>query len=719
MSEETPTPVTGAPDVAAAPGRWWAAARGPALAVVRAYSQVLLSGSAGVGVAVLFATLLVPSVGLVGLLGATVSTLLAHLTGLSTAAIQRGAYAYNGLLVSLVLAAFYAPTPSLVGVAVVGSAVALVLQLALQAVLGRLLLLPALSLPFVGSCWLVLPVLDYLPGVERRIAPAAALFALPPLWAPIAGLLESLGAVFALPETLVGAVVLTAMVAWSRIATVHALLGAAVAAATTALLLDLPLSVDPVVLGFNVVLTAVALGGVFYLPSAASLVTAAAGAVLAALITVAAGQALGATGLPVLALPFNLAVLLSMLALAQRPAGAAPRLVSTPGASPEASLRSAEAHRRRFGLHAGLVLRLPFSGAWVCTQGNDGPSTHQGHWRHGLDFERHGPDGRAFQGAGDRVTDFYCYGRPVSAMASGVVVSVVDDLPDNAPGHIDTVNRWGNHVVVQHGPSLFAVLAHLQRRSVRVQTGERVHGGQVLARCGSSGRAPRPHLHVQLQSTPTLGAPTVPIAFSGLCQGGGAARTLRWTVTPQAGEVVGNLEPSDAVARAIAWPPGASMRLELRDGDRVTVQTVRSEVDLLGARSLVDPQSGAQLHFDRRDRVAVTLGVDGPRSGGLFALGLALSRLPMTERPLRWSDSLARARLEPDRLAPLRELALVVRAPPFIQIETVSRLDAGDLHLDTRGPGIQAQTHLSLVDGSMVATVTVGERRLELRCVPC
>ncbi len=719
MSEETPILAPTATRSSAAPPARGGVGAQAARAVLRAYSQVLLSGSAGVGLAVLCATLLVPSVGLVGLLGAAVSTLLAHAVGLPAAGTRRGVYAYNGLLVSLVLAAFYTPSPALVGVALVGCGVALALQLALQGLVGRLLLLPTLSLPFVAACWLVLPVLSHLPGVERRGTPAGALVELPPLPPALEGLLGAVGAVFALPHAIVGLVVLVALVAWSRVAALHALAGAAVAAATTAALIDLPVAVDPVVLGFNVVLTAVALGGVFYVPGAASLVTAVSGAALAALLTLATGQALGATGLPVLALPFNLAVLLSMLALAQRPAGSAPHPVRDPKATPEATQRAAADRARRFGRSPGPSLRLPFSGGWVCTQGHDGPTTHQGLWRHGLDFERHGPDGRAWSGAGDRVTDYHCYGQPVASMAAGVVVTVVDDLPDNPPGHVDTAHRWGNHVVVQHGPGCFAVLAHLQPRSVRVKPGDRVGTGQVLARCGSSGRAPRPHLHVQLQASPTVGAPTTPIAVVALCAGSGAGRAVRWSGVPVQGEIAANLEPAAAVARALAWPPGAALRLEVREGDAVEVQVVRSELDPLGARSLFDAESGARLSFDRRDGVALTLDVEGPLRGGLFALGLALPRVPMVGGPLRWSDALDPGRLRRDPLAPLWELARVVGPPASIPLTIEGQPEADGLRILTQGAGLRADALVSLVDGSVVATVEVGARRLELRCAPC
>src|SRR5689334_22768157 len=74
----------------------------------------------------------------------------------------------------------------------------------------------------------------------------------------------------------------------------------------------------------------------------------------------------------------------------------------------------------------------------------------------------------------------------------------------------------GNHIVLDLGGGVYAVLAHLRRRSALVAPGDRVRAGQVIAACGNSGNSSEPHLHFQLMDRPgvLLGA-GLPFAFTG------------------------------------------------------------------------------------------------------------------------------------------------------------------------------------------------------------
>jgi murein DD-endopeptidase MepM/ murein hydrolase activator NlpD len=75
----------------------------------------------------------------------------------------------------------------------------------------------------------------------------------------------------------------------------------------------------------------------------------------------------------------------------------------------------------------------------------------------------------------------------------------------------------GNHVVLDLGKGVYAVLAHLQRGSVSVSPGQRVRRGEVIGRCGNSGNSTEPHLHFQLQDhrVPLIAA-GVPFTFEGV-----------------------------------------------------------------------------------------------------------------------------------------------------------------------------------------------------------
>jgi murein DD-endopeptidase MepM/ murein hydrolase activator NlpD len=114
-------------------------------------------------------------------------------------------------------------------------------------------------------------------------------------------------------------------------------------------------------------------------------------------------------------------------------------------------------------------------------------------------------DGATHTGDGHRNEDYFCFGEPVLAPAPGTVVSVVEGIADNVPGHMNAAQIAGNHIVLDHGQGEYSVLAHLRMGSIRVRPGQRVRQGEALGQCGNSGNSSEPHLHFQLQEGPAFG----------------------------------------------------------------------------------------------------------------------------------------------------------------------------------------------------------------------
>ena len=111
-------------------------------------------------------------------------------------------------------------------------------------------------------------------------------------------------------------------------------------------------------------------------------------------------------------------------------------------------------------------------------------------------------DGRSFAGSGTELEDYFAYGLPVRAPASGVVFAARDGAPEVAIGE----PRWGlaglgNHVGLEVAPDEYLFIAHLQSGSVTVEVGDRVTAGQVLGRVGNSGNSSEPHVHLHLQDS--------------------------------------------------------------------------------------------------------------------------------------------------------------------------------------------------------------------------
>lgn len=172
------------------------------------------------------------------------------------------------------------------------------------------------------------------------------------------------------------------------------------------------------------------------------------------------------------------------------------------------------------------ALGAPVQGAdWLAS---DGPSDDkENHHRRGilvfdgraLISRRYAIDwmqsknGATFSGDALDKRSYHAYGKPVLAVADGIVVTAKDGLPENVPGHgegfhpavpitIETVG--GNTITLDLGSGQFAHYLHLQPGSLRVKAGDRVRRGQILAQIGDSGDAREPHLHFQVSTSSRL-----------------------------------------------------------------------------------------------------------------------------------------------------------------------------------------------------------------------
>ncbi len=132
--------------------------------------------------------------------------------------------------------------------------------------------------------------------------------------------------------------------------------------------------------------------------------------------------------------------------------------------------------------------------------------------RFAIDWVMIDGSGAWWRGDGKVNSNYIGYGEPVFAAASGAVVSVRNDVPENTPTvppqNITIDNAAGNHVIVDMGDNRFATYAHLQPGSVRVRVGDRVHRGELLGKLGNSGSSAGPHLHFQVSDSASNGAAT-------------------------------------------------------------------------------------------------------------------------------------------------------------------------------------------------------------------
>lgn len=128
--------------------------------------------------------------------------------------------------------------------------------------------------------------------------------------------------------------------------------------------------------------------------SPASLLLAAAGGALSAVLSAALLAALAPLGLPVLAMPFIASTQLLLLAVGAQPSPRRVRAVRGVWDSPEENLERARFLARRFPAPEVPAIFLPVLGEWLVTQGPDDQPTHQPPWADAWDLEVADDEGR-------------------------------------------------------------------------------------------------------------------------------------------------------------------------------------------------------------------------------------------------------------------------------------------------------------------------------------
>jgi len=602
---------------------WLDAIQHGVVCILRAYSALVFGRSTATGVLVFGASCFDLGAGTAGF-GAVLGALCtAEALGYRRDLTHRGHFGFNAVLCGLALGHGHCVTVLILVKAALLGSVAAIVTASLSQFLNQRFRLPVLALPFV----LITSLLDLAVGSAQSIH-QSSFVGVPDLPVhlpvPVAGALRAFGSVVYSPTTAAGALVFLGALLTSRFLAGFGLLGVGIAS----LLVDLSRSpVDQMWLlpaNYNALLVSSSLGCVFFVPSLASFAWACVSAIFTTWLALTLGPLLARVGLPVLAWPFVIIVFAGLAVLARRSPGRAPYAPSLLDSDGEANLSYHRMLRLRFGAPGPTKVTLPVEGTWTVTQGFNGDFTHQLPWQHALDFEIMDENGFPFRGTGTNAADYYCFDAPVSAALAGTVVLAYSEHPDNLPATQDLTYPYGNVVVIQHGPAVFSVLAHLKQRSIVVCEGQHVATGTIVARCGSSGRSPRPHLHFQVQSGAHLGAPTLPFEVSHFAVARPGTAEYVAQGVPRIGDCVAAGQAAKAQEIAILR---VGAELSLAHG-RAEVCHLRSELSPIGERSLYDCVSGERLYFSTFDCVPTFTTLRARARSPLAVLALALPRFP-------------------------------------------------------------------------------------------
>jgi len=262
----------------------------------------------------------VPQVAIGGLVAVLSGTLMAQWLRVEKASINAGLYGFNAYLVGLALATFMAPTPQLWVYVVFGSAVSVVVTLAITNVF-KTWNVSALTAPFVLTAWLLLLATNLFSGLDGGalppvgpIVPIDAAAANPLQVAEfVQGIFTSITQVFLKGHGPAALLFLAGLAVNSIPAAVFGLVGAVAAVLTAHALGAESELVTAGLLGFNPVLTAIALGAVFYRPSPRVVAYLLIATVLSVIVQGALIAALTPFGIPTLTAAFVLVTWLFLL----------------------------------------------------------------------------------------------------------------------------------------------------------------------------------------------------------------------------------------------------------------------------------------------------------------------------------------------------------------------------------------------------------------------
>lgn len=192
-------------------------------------------------------------------------------------------------------------------------------------------------------------------------------------------------------------------------------------------------------------------------------------------------------------------------------------------------LQRATGVTNRIADQSPIVLGPPLRGGlWLAAEGPGNAHSH--HWGSlvavdgmltipqrfaidwfGLDESGHSVRSRHESLAETTDADWIGFDHDVLAVANGVVRDVRNDAPDgiplapqSVPDDLTARTLYGNFVVLEIAPGIFAHYAHLRKGSVTLKPGDNVRRGAVIGRLGQSGAAGAPHLHFHLSDRVTF-----------------------------------------------------------------------------------------------------------------------------------------------------------------------------------------------------------------------
>ncbi len=550
--------------------------------ILHSYSKVFFAENKFLGLILLLVSFFDYWAGIVGIVAVLTVILTAKTMKFNAEFVRNGAYGFNSLLIGLGVGLYFQPSFYSLILGVLASLLGFFITLAVAGFFTKYAL-PFLSIPFLLGMWIVAASfsdLDTFGLSDRGIYSLNDYYAVSGVW--FIHIYEwfnslqipdfwtsyflSLGAIFFQFNILAGILIALGLLIYSRIAFSFSLLGFTIAYFFYHLLGLTTETITYSYVGFNFILTSVAIGAFYLLPTRATYLWMFILLPITVLITVAAKKILSPLYLPIYSLPFNMVVLLFLYILKLRTEySAGLREPAIQRASPEANLYYYQNSKERFFTDNYLPVFLPVIGDWTIAQGHNGEHTHKGEWQHAWDFVVVDENQSQYSEKGDFTQDYYCFAKNVYASAEGEVIEILNGVDDNKIGEVNMVHNWGNTVLIRHSMYLYSKYSHLKKDAIKVVKGEFVAKGQVLGQVGNSGRSPYPHLHFQFQANPYIGSPTLEYPFAYYISKEGTKNIVEKFAIPNENQLISNTLNNFVLEKALKFTPGQSIKVQSGD----------------------------------------------------------------------------------------------------------------------------------------------------------
>ncbi|RLD23304.1 MAG: peptidase M23 [Bacteroidetes bacterium] len=603
--------------------------------IIHSYTQVFFSKNKILGVLLIITTFFDFSLGLSGLLAVIISNLLALILGFDRKYISEGSYGFNGLLVGLGLGLFYEPNTAFFVLLVVAMLITVLVTIATSGFLAKYAL-PYLSIPFLVGIWSVLLAsrgFESLGLSQKGVYMLNELYASGEVWLvntyhwfnesniPLVVLiyLKSLGAILFQFNALSGIIIAIGLLIYSRIAFSLSILSFLVA---YYFYLFIGADIDALgysYIGFNFILSGIALGSFFLVPSKSSYLWAFALVPPMVVITAAVGSIFSLIQIGMYSLPFNMVVLIFLYVLKLRiKPNSKPEEVAIQLYSPEKNLYERLSNAKRYSNFKWQAIGLPFFGEWSVSQGHKGSYTHKEEWKEAWDFVIMDDDNKQFKNEGDFREDYFCFNKPVLASGDGVIEKVLTGIEDNTIGDSNLHQNWGNSVVIKHGYQLYSQVSHLKEDSIKLKKGDEVKKGDIIGRCGNSGRSPYPHLHFQVQQTPFIGSKTMEYPLSTYLVKKNDTLKFKFFDFPKKDAIIKSVETQKLMTSAFHFVPGRTLTFKVNDGTENKNVTWKVENDMYNNRYLYCSETNSKAFFVNDDTLHYFTLFEGKRDSLLY-----------------------------------------------------------------------------------------------------